>query len=92
MDLFKKTPMTWNDRTYEIRVLYDERKINVVAFQNNHPANGFRHQILLPKQCDVPKILEHDILGELIEISKKDIFENRWEKIAEIIQTSMTDT
>lgn len=89
MELFGKTPMTWNDKTYEIRVLYDNRKINVVAFLNNHPANGFRHLILLPKHCDVPRILEHDILGEMIEVSKNDIFENRWEKFAEIIRTSM---
>ena len=92
MDLFNKTPMTWNNKIYEIRVLYDDRKINVVTFQNNHPVNGFRHQILLPKKCDVARILAHDILSEMIEISKNDIIENRWEKIAETIQTSATNT
>jgi hypothetical protein len=90
MDLLHKIPMTWNGQTYEIRVLYEERKINVVAFQNNHPANGFRYQILLPKNCDVHGILGHDIWGELIEVSKDDIVERRWEKFAEIIQEHRT--
>lgn len=91
MKLFNKTSMTLNDRTYEIRVLYDDRKINVVAFLNNYPANGFRHQIELPKNCDVHRILEHDAVREMIEISKNEIVDQRWEKLAEIIQEHGTD-
>ena len=81
MEVFKKTPLTWNNENYEIRVLYEDSLINVLAFFENHPANGFRHQIRLPKNCDVQEILRHDIVGELVEISKKEIVENKWQNI-----------
>ncbi len=79
MELYKKTPLKWNNENYEIRVLYDDSLINVLAFHNNHPANGFRHQIRLPKNCNVQKMLEKKIVGELVEIAKNEIVENRWE-------------
>ncbi len=86
MELYKKTKLKWNNEIYEIRVLYDDRSINVLAFHNNHPANGFRHQIRLPKNCNVQEILEQDIVGELVEIAKNEIVENRWGNISKIIQ------
>lgn len=81
MDLHKKTPLTWNNENYEIRVLYNPSLINVLAFHKNHPANGFRHQIKLQKGCNVQEFLKQDILDELIEICKNVIFEKKWKKI-----------
>jgi len=78
MVLHKKIPLTFEERDYEIRVLYDDTNINVVAFLDNHPANGFRHQIKLSKKWDVNKILKTEMIEELIEISKGDITEKRW--------------
>lgn len=89
MELYKKTPLKWNNENYEIRVLYDDSLINVLAFHNNHPANGFRHQIRLPKNCNVQKMLEKKIVGELVEIAKNEIVENRWGNISKIIQQNM---
>ena len=86
MELYKKTPLKWNNENYEIRVLYDDRLINVLAFHNNHPANGFRHQIRLPKNGNVKEILKQEIVGELAEIAKNEIVENRWGKISKTIQ------
>ncbi len=91
MELYKKTPLKWNNENYEIRVLYDDSLINVLAFHNNHPANGFRHQIRLQKNCDLQEILKQNIVGELVEISKNEIVENRWGKISKIIQKNMTN-
>jgi hypothetical protein len=88
MDLYKKKPFTWNKENYEIRVLYDDTLINVLAFFKNRPANGFRHQIRLPKNCDVKEILGLDIVEELIENSKGEIFKNRWQKISDITNKS----
>ena len=82
MELYKKTSLTWNNEIYEIRVLYDDSLINVLAFHNNHPAHGFRHQIRLQKNCNVQEILKQNIVGELVEISKNEIVENRWGKIS----------
>ena len=82
MELYKITPLKWNNENYEIRVLYDDSLINVLAFHNNHPANGFRHQIRLQTNCNVQEILKQNIVGELVEISKNEIVENRWGKIS----------
>lgn len=85
MRLFKKIPMTFEGKDYEIRVLYDDTKINVVAFFNNHPANSYRHQIILPKKCEVKKILEKDAVTRLVEISKDEIVEKRGEELLKTI-------
>jgi len=50
MILFEKIPMTYGDKDYEIRVLYDDATINVVAFHNNYPANGFFQRDLMLKK------------------------------------------
>ncbi len=85
MILYHKIPMPFEGRIYEIRVLYNDSTINVAAFLDNHPANGYRYQVKLPKRCDVKAILEKYAVTELIEKSKDDIIEKRWEKLSRII-------
>ena len=68
MTLFEKIPMSFEGRNYEIRVLYDDTTINVVAFLNNHPANGLRHQVKISKQVDIKGVLEMDAANELVEM------------------------
>ena len=89
MRLYRIEPITFEEKTYEIRVYYSDTIINVVTFLNNYPANGFRHQILLPKKCNIKGVLREVTLDELIETSKKDIIEKRWEKLSKIIQKNM---
>jgi hypothetical protein len=86
MRLFKKVPITFEGKDYEIRVLYEDTTISVIAFLNNYPANGYRHQIQLPKNCDVEKVLEQGFVDELVEMSKNDIIEKRWEKLSKVIR------
>jgi hypothetical protein len=81
MILFKKIPMKFEKKDYEIRVLYDDATINVVAFLNNYPFNGFRHQIQVPKKFEVKRVLKTEAVKELVEIAKNDIIEKRWEKL-----------
>lgn len=78
MTLYKKIPFTWDNKDYEIRVLYDEAVINVVAFVDSRPANGFRHMLKFSKQCAVQNILESDAVAYLVEVCRRDIGENRW--------------
>ena len=85
MILFEKRPMTFEGMAYEIRVLYDSSVINVVAFRDNHPANGFRYQIKIPKKCDAKAILTQGAATELVEMSKNDITHKRWEGLKKII-------
>jgi len=80
MNIFKKIPFTHDDERYEIRIFYDDETINIAAFTNNYPANGFRYQIKIPKKVNVEKLLNLDNFREFIEMSKIDIIENRWEK------------
>ena len=89
MKLFKKIPISIEEKDYEIRVLYDDTVINVVAFLDNHPANGYRHQIKLPNKCNVLEVLEQNIAGKLIEMTKNDIIEKKWEKTYETIQQNI---
>jgi len=81
MILFKKIPTKIEKKDYEIRILYDETTVNVVAFLNSYPANGFRHQIQIPKKFEVKKALKADAVKELVEMSKNDIIEKRWERL-----------
>jgi hypothetical protein len=81
MLLHKKISSSFEKKNYEIRILYDDSTINVVAFLNNYPVNGFRHQIKVPRQCDVKEFLEKEPVQELVELSRKDITEKRWERL-----------
>ena len=80
MKLFKKIPYTFEDKDYEVRVFYDDTSINIATFSHNHPANGFRYLIKIPKNVVIEKLLNLDNFKELIEMSKTDIIEKRWEK------------
>ena len=86
MKLYEKIPVKFEGKDYEIRVLYDDTTINVVAFLNNHPANGFRHQIQFPKKFDGETIVTSEAVKGLVELSKKDVLEKKWETFMETIQ------
>jgi hypothetical protein len=86
MILHEKIPLSHEGNEYEIRVYYDDRIINVVAFQNNYPVNGFRHQIKLPKKCNIKATLEKGIANGLITTTKEDIVQKRWEGIKGLIE------
>ena len=88
MVLFKKYPLTFEGKNYEIRVLYDSTTINVAAFLDNHPVNGYRHQVKIPKKINVEGILETNAVNDLVEMSKNDIREKRWETVLNIMHES----
>lgn len=92
MKRFKKESMRFEEKDYEINVFYNDNAISVVAFLDNHPANGYRHQLQLPKKCNVLGVLGQNIVKDLVEISKKDIIEKRWEKTSKIIQENMEES
>jgi hypothetical protein len=85
MNLFESIPFHWDNKDYQIRILYDDSVINVAAFLNNRPINGFRYQIQIPKSCNAEKVLEKHPVPDLVEACKKDITENRWEVIGKVI-------
>ncbi|MCK5077886.1 MAG: hypothetical protein KAR38_16000 [Calditrichia bacterium] len=89
MKLFKKIPFSHEDKQYYIRIMYNDNMINVVAFYNNYPANGFRYQVQIPKQCNVEGVLEKYKVDDLIEIAKNDLNCRKWDKLKDIIQENM---
>ena len=78
MKTFKKIPFSHNGEKYEIRIMYDESNVKIVAFLHNHPANGFRYILNFPKKYDIKKALKNDNLNTLIDFSRADIREDRW--------------
>ena len=91
MELFKSIPYTFGKQDFEIRIYYNDSIINVVAFLNGHPANGYRYQVKIPKKCDVLKVLASAPLMELVAACQNDIKENNWENWSKIIQDSKTN-
>lgn len=81
MLLYKKVLYSFAEMDYEINVFYDNNTINIVAFKNHYPANGFRHQIKTSKNLVIKEILQQKVIDEFIEICKRDISEKRWERL-----------
>ncbi|MDX2495245.1 MAG: hypothetical protein QNK27_09820 [Desulfuromusa sp.] len=86
MQLLKKVPLMHQNKDYEIRVLFEDNVINAVVFYDNRPANGYRHRILLPEDCNVNNLLATEIVDELIAISKSDVTEGRGDKLTKVIR------
>jgi hypothetical protein len=86
MKLYKTIPFGDKEQEYEIRILHEPGLINVVAFRDNYPANGYRHQIRLPNGCDVLGALESNIADDLVVAARQELSEARWDKIAPTIR------
>ena len=84
MELYKKIPFKFENNLYEIRILHQDNLINIGAFLNNYPANGFRYQIQIPKHVEINKLLDEKHLNEFIYLAKKDITENRWKYFTDL--------
>jgi hypothetical protein len=84
MNQFKEISFVFEGESYEIKIFYEENLINILAFKNNYPANGFRHQIQIPKNISVKDVLNQNVINEYVEICKKDISEKRWERLMDI--------
>jgi hypothetical protein len=79
MLLYKKVPYSFAESNYEINVFYDNNTINIVAFKNHYPANGFRHQIKISKNLVMKEILQYYNKRSLTNSSKyaKGIFRKK---------------
>jgi len=86
MNLFTKIPFPFDGKDYEVRIHYQEGLINVVAFLDNHPANGFRYQVQVPKGCDPKSVLDLHPAPELVEKCQEDLQQKRWEALSKIIK------
>ncbi len=81
MELFQKIPWSHDNQEYEIRIMFTDRLINILAFKDNYPLNGFRYQIQMSKNSEVQKLLNLENFEHIIEMVKDDIKEDRWNKL-----------
>ena len=88
MELFSSIPFEFEKTNFDIRILYDDTTVNVLAFLNGYPANGYRYQMKVPKECDSKVILEKHAVPELVEKCKNDIREKTWDGVLDTIQGS----
>ncbi|MFC1490919.1 hypothetical protein ACFL6K_06885 [Candidatus Latescibacterota bacterium] len=79
MKLLKTIPFDFENKKFEIRILFGDNTLNIAAFRNNYPANGFRRQIKLTKNSTPEKALESKMVTDIIDWAKNDLFENRWD-------------
>lgn len=86
MELFNSIPFPLKEDNFEIRIFYNDVTINVVAFHNGYPANGYRYQAQIPKGSDTKNVLEKYPVPELVEKCKNDIKEKTWEILLNTIQ------
>jgi len=80
MILFKKIPFSFEERLYEVRIYYDDKKINLLVFRDNYPVNGFRNQINIPRKSSPESFLENSVIEELVSVARQDILEKRWNR------------
>ncbi len=85
MKLLKKIPFACNDQEYEVRILQGDNLLNIAVFSNNHPANGFRHQILLPKRADPGKLLKSDVLKDIVSQHIEYTRSGRWSDLNAVL-------
>ena len=81
MELYKVTPVEFEGKKFEVKVLHGGNVINVVAFLNHYPADGYRHQLVLPKNCDVVKMLDSEAVSDLLDLTIAEIKEGKVEKL-----------
>ena len=86
MELFNAIPFPFEEDNIEIRIYYDDVTINVVAFLNSYPANGYRYQVKIPKGSNAKNVLESSPVPELVEKCKNDITEKTWGILLSAIQ------
>jgi hypothetical protein len=68
--------------------MHGDNKINVLVFGKNYPATNFRYQLILPKNTPPEIIIGTDILEEMIESAKRDIFEKQMDRVKTLLMKS----
>jgi len=61
--------------------MFSDRLINILAFKDNYPLNGFRYQIQMTKNSDVKRLLKAEDFDHIVDIVKDDIKEDRWNRL-----------
>lgn len=87
MNAIETIPFEFKKRQYEIRVVTDGVCVYVRAFHRNRPANGYRYSIdLMVTAPELRRLKGMDGIRVLIEHAKQDVFEERWERLQELMK------
>lgn len=79
---------TVGSKEYEIRVEFKERELEVRAFHNGQPANGYSYHVTLETAHDLNVLAGQDAVKELVAIAKNDVTEQRYEKLIQALKGS----
>jgi len=80
MKLLKTIPVSAGKKKYEIRILFENNTIHILAFHENRPANGFRHQLKIRKTTDPETILDSDEVRHLVDLTKDEVIVKKEEQ------------
>lgn len=83
MEVYKNISWEHGGKEYEIRIMLEDKLINILPFHKNHPANGFRYQIQLSKNVKTQSLLKLENFTHIIENVKEDIKKERWQLFLE---------
>ena len=72
---------TAGGKDYEIQVQCTGRELDVRAFHNGQPANGYSYHVTLETAHDLSVLAGQDAVKELIAIAKNDVMEQRYERL-----------
>ena len=86
MELLKKIPFKHQENNYEICIHHQDNLINIAAFLNNHPVNGFRYQIQIPKNVEIEILLVEENFNNFIDLAKNDIVDYRWQNFTKLFK------
>ncbi len=67
----------WQDKDYEIRIVFDGSSLVVRAYHDGKPANGFSYRVDMTTASDLKKLIGLESIGELIKPARDDVIENR---------------
>ena len=88
MSAYQVTPFQHDGKEYEIRVNSDGLAVQIRAFLDGVPANGYIYQVNLTTAFDLKKIIGMDAIKDLIDMAKEDVKQKRWERFLEALDNT----
>lgn len=91
--MYKKCNFRHDGKEYEIRIQSDGNKINVRAYLNDKPANGYTYSVEVVDQVDAKKSgVLIDPVECLIETASSDVKNGIWEEYLAAVSAAGTQS
>ncbi len=77
---------TAHGKNYEIHIQLTGQELEVRAYGNGQPANGYSYHITLETKHELSVLAGQDAVKELIAVAKNDVIEQRYEKLLQALK------